>query len=486
MKGQPEVIRRRRGLNLAAIGLEAEFTMLLDGEPAKPEDVFGSPTAFVRQRMMHRVGRSYHLPTGGAIYFDTGVIEVATPLIEIARGCSARAGRSLWESIDFVRKELDAWEGATHHNVHLTGFSAHYNVSFDIPASERRRGRSVEDLALLLAHILPIPVMLLGANRRSTGIGVRPRGNRVEITADFTPDPARMIATATLIVGIVRAVMSWRRFTLSQLDEHEIPVVRGFAPVPHSSRKGWVARYSCFPSNPFQCEIDDAMWATRDGRRESLRLLGAHIARTFWSSIRRLADPYSLRLIAAVLSGRATSLLELSDRPAAYDDVGRLTRWGGLFSERALTRSRYERVLLHATSGDRLRAGTERYVPVGMRGWSHVVLRRERDNARRVWSLDKVLARADAWERTPRRSRPSAPRAHPAIPVRPSEVEKPIILDTGGAETILPATSPASRSIDAEVVERLRPVREPEVSGPTEVPSPTPRRRPRREPNAEP
>ncbi len=31
--------------------------------------------------------------------------------------------------------------------------------------------------------------MLVGANRRSTGIGVRPRGNRIEITADFTPDP---------------------------------------------------------------------------------------------------------------------------------------------------------------------------------------------------------------------------------------------------------------------------------------------------------
>src|SRR6185503_11071291 len=157
--------------------------------------------------------------------------------------------------------------------------SAHYNVSFDVPASERRRGRSVEDLALLLSYIVPVPVMLLGANRRSTGIGVRPRGNRVEITADFTPDPALMIATATLIVGIVREVMTWRRFTLPQLDEHEIPVVRGFAPVPHSSRKGWVARFSCFPSNPFQCDIDDAMWTTRGGDRESLRVLGARIAR---------------------------------------------------------------------------------------------------------------------------------------------------------------------------------------------------------------
>ena len=39
---------------LAAIGLEAEFTMLLDGEQAKPEDVFGSPRKLVRGPMMHR------------------------------------------------------------------------------------------------------------------------------------------------------------------------------------------------------------------------------------------------------------------------------------------------------------------------------------------------------------------------------------------------------------------------------------------------
>src|SRR5688500_933021 len=72
-----------------AVGLEAEFAVLLDGQPVKPEDVFGSPTAIVRQRMMHRTGRSYHLPTGGAVYFDTGVIEVATPMIELEPGCAA-------------------------------------------------------------------------------------------------------------------------------------------------------------------------------------------------------------------------------------------------------------------------------------------------------------------------------------------------------------------------------------------------------------
>src|SRR4029077_21192054 len=147
------------------IGLEAEFSVVVDGQPVKPEDIFGSPTRIVRGPMMHRTGRSYHLPTGGAIYFDTGVIEIATPLIEIERGCAARAGRSLWESIRFLRQELDAWEQRESHTVHLSGFSTHYNVSFEIPSHERGLERGVGKLAKLLTHIVPVPMMLLAANR---------------------------------------------------------------------------------------------------------------------------------------------------------------------------------------------------------------------------------------------------------------------------------------------------------------------------------
>ena len=167
-------------IQLAAIGMEAEFAVIMDGVQVKPEDAFGSPRKIIREKMMHRKGRSYHLPTGGAVYFDTGVIEVATPVIEIERGCAARAGRSLWEAILFLRQELDAWEQAHDTDVQLAGFSTHYNISFELPRTEQGTNRTVEQLAYLLAHILPVPVMLLAANRQSTGIGVRPRGDRKE------------------------------------------------------------------------------------------------------------------------------------------------------------------------------------------------------------------------------------------------------------------------------------------------------------------
>jgi hypothetical protein len=406
------------GGSMPAIGMEAEFTTIVDGIPQKPEDVFGSPRHVIRGPLVHRTGRSYHLPTGGALYFDTGVMEIATPMIEIARGCGARGTRSLWESLGFLRNELDAWEVEHERSVRLVGFSAHYNVSFDVPASEAVNGRSCAQLAYLLTHVLAAPVMLLAANRRSTGVGVRPRGNRVEITADFTPDAALMAATATLIVGIVREVMSWPTYSLTQLAAHGIPVVAGFVPVPHSSRKGWVAKHTCFPSNPFTAHVDDDMWTTTGGARLSLREMAGRTTRRFWDSIRALGDPLSLQLIAAVMRGRAPSLLEMDDRPIAYDDVGRLCSWDDLFPITLLPRSRYERVLGHAIAGRRVRMDGKWHKPIGVKGWTHVVFRREKDGARRVRSLDDLLVHLDAWDRSAdrrvsdrRTSRAAAPAA---------------------------------------------------------------------------
>src|SRR5207302_2932325 len=111
------------------IGFEAEFTLFVREEKRKPEHIFQNPQRIVRERMIPRTGRSFHMPSGGAIYFDTGVIEVATPIIEIERGCCVRAGRSLWEQIEFLRDELDAWESRTGSRARLQGFSEHFNTS---------------------------------------------------------------------------------------------------------------------------------------------------------------------------------------------------------------------------------------------------------------------------------------------------------------------------------------------------------------------
>jgi len=389
-------------LALAATGMEAELELWIDGQCRQPEEVFGNPTAFIRGELMHREGTSYHLPTGAAVYFDTGVIEVATPAIEIERGAAARAGRQLWESIRFVRHELDDWELRSGEQARLVGYSMHYNVSFELPPAEQGRERTVRKLALLLTYILPFPVMLLATNRRSSsGVGVRPRGNRLEVTVDFTPEPALSIATGSLILGIVRAVMRWPSYDLDMLDRMEIPVVAGFAPVKHASRQGWVARFDCFPANPFTCDVDRLSWPLRDGREVSMRELAGTITHRFWPSIRRLTGPFSLRLIGGVMRGRAPSLLDLADRPEAYEDVGRLCTWDDLFPEHLLSRSRYEQVLIRAVSGHKLHLAGRWYTPVNVRGWSQVVFRRDDDGMAQVFPLDFLIRHLRQWE--PRR-----------------------------------------------------------------------------------
>ena len=197
--------------------------------------------------------------------------------------------------------------------------------------------------------------------------------------------------------------MTWPSYEVSELASHRIPVVRGFVPKKHSSRKGWVARVRLLPGKSLHDDVNAAKWTTTSGDRLSLREMAGRTTRQFWGSISALGDPLSLRLIAAIMRGRAPSLLELPDRPAAYEDVGRLCRWDDLFPLTLLPRSRYERVLGHAVSGRRVHMDGSWHRPIGVRGWTHIVFRRESDGARRVMSLDKMLAHLDAWDRTANR-----------------------------------------------------------------------------------
>src|SRR6266436_4579999 len=202
------------------IGLEAEFNLFVNGRRRRPEKVFGDPSRLVRRRMIRRTGKSFQSPAGGAIYFDTGVIEVATPIVELEPGCCYRATRSLWEQIRFLRAELDHWARRNGCRCRLQGFSTHYNFSF--PNARKSKFRNATKLAYLLAHILPVPVILLAANRKSSAVGVRPRGNRIEVTVDFTPDPALMLATCAFIAGAMETVLRWGDFGLKRLGRHSL------------------------------------------------------------------------------------------------------------------------------------------------------------------------------------------------------------------------------------------------------------------------
>jgi hypothetical protein len=329
-----EVLRgRRTWLDMPVIGMESEFNVWLDEVEIIPEDYWKHPQNFIDAPLLAREKTSSQLPTGGAVYFDRGVIEVVTPVIELAEHSTARMVRNLWEQIGFVRDQLTRWEKKTNHTVRLKAYSTHYNISYEIPKSKQTSRRNIKTLALLLSYILPVPVMLVAANRRSTGVGVRPRGNRIEITADFTPDPGLMIAAATLIVGIVREVMWWPSYDLSLLEKLPLPVIKGVIPGKHTTRKGWLTKDFHYEKSPYTADIDAPIWETQFGEKKSLRAIGRETAWFFRHAIRKFSDPFSFRLLFAILTGRAPSMLDLVDRPAAYEDVGRLCRWGMVIHE---------------------------------------------------------------------------------------------------------------------------------------------------------
>src|SRR5438105_3626607 len=285
----------------AVIGLEAEFSLIINDVRRRPETIFGTAQRLIRRKMLPRTGRSFQLPSGGAIYFDTGVIEVATPIVELEPGCCYRATRLLWEQIHYVGRELCHWSRRHKCRARLQGFSTHYNFSFQ--SEHASPVRDAKRLGYLLAHILPAPVMLLAANRESSAIGVRPRGKRIEVTADFTPDAALMLATCAFIAGVAGVASAWPDYDLDRVEANGIPQFARFRLGKHSSRKGWRVTKQSLERDAFACDVNQPLWNLRDGRELSLRDIARETLRPFRASIRRVADLETLRHIEAVFDG---------------------------------------------------------------------------------------------------------------------------------------------------------------------------------------
>jgi hypothetical protein len=293
----------------------------------------------------------------------------------------------LWEQIGYLRRELDAWEQRNATRVRLEGFSEHFNVS--VPLRHGLTEAGLEQASLLLTYMLPVPVMLLAANRLSTGVGVRPRGNRIEVTVDFTPDPDLMMAAAALATGIVLAVLAWRSHGLGELRRRGLPVIAGFRPRRHTSRKGWLARAERFPRNPFEADPCAEDWLLTDGRTVSLRQMAGEIAQPFRDAIRAVTDEAGCEHIFAVFDGRARSLMDFPERPPRYADVGRKIDWNRR-TVRKLPRSAYEQVIHHVLEHRRIRVDGLVYVPVRMLGWYEIAFREARTGRRRVFNLDEL------------------------------------------------------------------------------------------------
>jgi hypothetical protein len=303
----------------------------------------------------------------------------------------------LWEQIRYLRRELDHW--ARRHKCHCTlqGFSTHYNFSFR--TTRKSKLRNSTKLAYLLAHALPVPVILLATNRQSSAVGVRPRGNRIEVTVDFTPDPALMLATCAFIAGAMETVLRWEDFGLRQLERHGLPRVARFRLRKHSSRRGWRITPDSLGQNPFTSDVNESLWKLRDGRRLSLRAIATETLRPFRQRIRQISDPSTLEHIIAVFAGDARSLLDFEKRPNAYDDVGHGIDWGRRRMRR-WPRSKYEKVIHRVIAREPMRIGQKRYQVDRMNGWYEVEFREVGTRKRRTFNLDELVRHADGKKQT--------------------------------------------------------------------------------------
>jgi hypothetical protein len=238
-------------------------------------------------------------------------------------------------------------------------------------------------------------VLLLAANRKSTAVGVRPRGKRIEVTADFTPDAALMLATCALIAGVAGVASGWADYELEQLEKNKIPQFAPFRLRKHSSRQGWRVTKQSLERDPFTCNVNAPIWKLRDGRQLSLREIARETLHPFRAAIRRVGDLETLRHIEAVFGGDARSLLDFPERPDGYDDAGHEWNWNRR-RMRHWPRSAYEKVIHRVIARQPIQIGGKRYVAERMQGWYEVMFRETKTGVRRIFNLDhlaKLMAR---------------------------------------------------------------------------------------------
>ena len=372
-------------------GIEAEFQTICDQKECSPEDLFGSFDAVIPRGAVPWAGKPLPLPNGGVTYLDRGVIEIVTPPIELSPDSARQAVECLWKQIHWVRQHLDTWERCTGRHVRLRGFSAHYNVSFD-PAL-RDKNRNLARLAYLLCHILPFPIILLATNNASTGVGVRPRHNRLEITVDFTPRPDLMIATAATILGLVTHVMSWETYRIEELKHRSLPQLAFFCPTRHASRHGWLAHYSSFSVNPFKVVNSSELWQTKHHGLLTINELSELVVKDHWDSIKAYAGARTRDLIWGIITGSTPGLRHSTASPDGYDNV----RGTPSASIPRGSPKRYAGLLARCYEGTPVSMKGSTFMPRRVLGW-FVIEFLERETGRtRIFTLDEIIRSSPKW-----------------------------------------------------------------------------------------
>ena len=164
-------------------------------------------------------------------------------MIEIRRAVAQRRGAFAVGALQFHPRRARCPGTRKGRETQLVGFSAP-TTSFELPRGARRTGApssswpSCSRTSCTGARDAAGDEPALHRCRRASSARGTSR------SSDFTPSAALMIATATLIVGIVREVMMAEP-RVGRTRQAASP--SSTAPCPCPSRKGWLARFDCYP-----------------------------------------------------------------------------------------------------------------------------------------------------------------------------------------------------------------------------------------------
>ncbi|MFA5084003.1 MAG: hypothetical protein WC475_01280 [Candidatus Paceibacterota bacterium] len=158
------------------IGIENEFQLMKGNRYMNFGNYFRDFKKAYSKKYFGKSGTAMRTVSGTSIYNDIQEPEVCIPPVKIEKGAATNASDLLYlarkELIDFM-KPLKKEK-----NLDLIGYTSHFSITNSIGIIYG--GNTMEHMT--------VPYSLLCLNPTSTGIGLRPKDERLELVGDFIPD----------------------------------------------------------------------------------------------------------------------------------------------------------------------------------------------------------------------------------------------------------------------------------------------------------
>ncbi|HLG24345.1 MAG TPA: hypothetical protein VI564_05445 [Candidatus Nanoarchaeia archaeon] len=300
------------------MGIENEFTLLnVRGKMVYLDQFF--PYLLEEVGPYFRKGKiNLRLPTGGTLYSDGGRPEVTSAPYVIEKGACTAVAANLVLARNILVSAVSALK-KRRYNLHLDGYSAHYNFTVSGITSENS-----EEVCKLLAKTVSPAIQLLVDHRRSRRVMYRYRENgRFEICADYCAGLDDVISATGFQAAMLTEIGSWlargaqirdiaRKLFFSMTDEPKkvkFDTIRGYKlDNPEIHLVGRSAKIKV--SDP-----------TGKVRSLSAQKLLEHYAKIFEPAMNEILSKGEKQLLMDSISGKRTLPIDSLDLPKNYSNV---------------------------------------------------------------------------------------------------------------------------------------------------------------------